>query len=119
MGQKRNPLAVISDDDIEKAVDYLRSNARAAAQAKANRIYMEEFRKVVKAQVMREREGMGLGLQERDAYADSRYVQHLKAMQEAVEKDEYHRWMMVAAQAKIEAWRTEQANARAEGKAYS
>lgn len=103
---------MISDDDIEKAVDYLRANSRPAAQAKANRIYMEEYRKVVKAQIMREHEG-ALGTQEREAYSDARYKQHLEALKEAIEKDEYNRWMMVAAEAKIEAWRSQQANMRA------
>ena len=106
---------MISDDDIEKAVDYLRSNARSAAQAKANRIYMDEFRKVVKSQIMKEGDG-ALGAQERDAYADPRYSQHLVVLRDAVEKDEYHRWMMVAAEAKIEAWRTQRATERALGK---
>lgn len=110
---------MITDEDIDKAVEYLRVNARAAAQAKANRIYMEEFRKVVKAQIMREQSNLALGAQEAVAYADPRYTQHLQAMQAAVEKDEYNKWMMVAAEAKIEAWRTQQANARSEGKAYS
>lgn len=112
-------IGLISDDDIEKAVEYLRANARPAAQAKANRVYMEEYRKVVKAQIMREHDGVALGAQEAIAYADARYMQHLQAMKEAIEKDEYNRWMMTAAEAKIEAWRTQQANARAEGKAYS
>jgi hypothetical protein len=108
---------MISEDDVDKAVEYLRINARSAAQAKANRIYMEEYRKVVKAQLMREREGAAV-IQERDAYADPRYSQHLEALKEAIEKDEYNRWMMTAAEAKVEAWRTQQANLRAEGKAY-
>lgn len=110
---------MISDDDVDKAVEYLRTNARAAAQAKANRIYMEEYRKVVKAQLMREHATMPLGAQEVAACSDPRYTQHLKVLQEAVEKDEYNKWMMAAAEAKIEAWRTQQANARAEGKAYA
>lgn len=109
---------MITDDEVDKAVEYLRSNARAAAQAKANRIYAEEYRKVVKAQIMREQGAIPIAAQEAVAYADPRYTQHLKAVQEAVEKDEYMRWMMIAAQARIEAWRTQQANARAEGKAY-
>lgn len=79
---------------------------------------MEEYRKVVKAQIMRENDKAPLGTQEAIAYMDPRYDQHLKAMREAIEKDEYNRWMMTAAEAKIEAWRTQQANARAEGKAY-
>ena len=104
---------MISDDDIEKAVEYLRSNSRHAAQAKAERIYMEEYRKVVKAQIMREALSDSLGAQESRAYSESRYIEHLKATREAIERDEYHRWMMIAAQAKIEAWRSQQANMRA------
>ena len=112
-------MSRITDEDVDRAVSYLRDNADRAAQARAERIYMEEFRKVVKAEVMRETPSDSLGAQESRAYSDSRYTQHLKAMREAIQKDEYHRWMMVAAQAKIEAWRTQQANARAEGRAYS
>lgn len=110
---------MITDDEIDKAVEYLRTNARPAAQAKANRIYMEEYRKVVKSQIMRENQNIPIGTQEAIAYCDPRYDQHLKAMRDAIEKDEYNRWMMTAAEAKIEAWRTQQANARAEGRATS
>lgn len=107
---------MIQDDDIEKAVDYLRNNATKAAKAKAERIYMMEYRKVAKAQIMRENDDKALGAQEAIAYSDPRYVQHLQAMREAIEADEYHGWMMKAADAKIEAWRTQQSNARSLGK---
>ena len=104
---------MISDDDIGKALDFLRDNSQRAAKAKAERIYMEEYRKVVKAQIMRENDDKALGTQEAIAYADPRYKQHLEAMKEAVEKDEYNRWMSTAAEAKIEAWRTMCSNNRA------
>lgn len=107
---------MITDAEIEKSVDYLRDNARKAAQAKAERIYMEEYRKVVKALLMREVASESLGGQEARAYADKRYTTHLDALQGAIERDEYHRWMMVAAQAKIEAWRTQQSTQRVLGK---
>ena len=107
---------MITDAEIEKSVDYLRDNARKAAQAKAERIYLEEYRKVVKALLMREVASESLGGQEARAYADKRYTTHLEALQGAVERDEYHRWMMVAAQAKIEAWRTQQSTQRVLGK---
>lgn len=106
---------MITEQDVEKAVDYLRSNATHAAQARAERIYMEEYRKVVKATIMREQE-QAANAQEARAYADPRYAEHLKVMKEAIAKDEYCRWMMAAAEAKIEAWRTQQANERALGK---
>lgn len=107
---------MIQDDDIEKALDYLRDNAPKAAKAKAERIYMEEYRKTVKGQIMRENDDKPLGAQEAIAYADPRYKQHLEAMREAIERDEYHRWMLVAAEAKVEAWRSQQANQRVLGK---
>jgi hypothetical protein len=110
---------MITDDEIEKAVDYLRDNAGKAAKAKAERMYLEAYAKVVKSQIMRENDNKALGAQEAIAYADPRYTQHLAVMRDAVERDEYHKWMLTAAEAKIEAWRTQQANARAEGKAYS
>lgn len=107
---------MISDDDIEKALDYLRDNGRKAAQAKAERIYMVEYRKVVKSQIMRENDDKAIGAQEAIAYADPRYVTHLKTMRDAIENDEYYDWMRVSAEAKIEAWRTQQANARTQEK---
>jgi hypothetical protein len=107
---------MISDDDIERAVDYLRDNAGRAAAARANRIYMEEYRKVVKAEVMRELPDESIGAQEARAYSGQRYKEHLVSLKESIREDEYHRWMMAAAEAKIEAWRTQQANNRTLGK---
>jgi len=104
---------MITDNEVEKSLDYLRDNARAAAQAKANREYLDEYRKVLKAQIMRENDKESLGAQEARAMADKRYITHLEAFKEAIERDEYYRWMKVAAEAKIEAWRTMSSNERA------
>lgn len=103
---------MITDDDIEKALDYLRDNGRKAAKAKAERIYMVEYRKVVKAQLMRDSDDKALGAQEATAYSDPRYTAHLKVMRDAIEEDEYFDWMRVSAEAKIEAWRSQCANNR-------
>lgn len=103
----------ITDDEIDKALDYLRDNARDAAQARADRIYVEEYRKVLKAQIMKEHGSLSAVLQEREAYADPRYVQHLEAIRDAVVADESHRFLRGAADAKIEAWRTQSSNTRA------
>ena len=51
--------------------------------------------------------------QERDAYAHPEYLQLLAGLREAVEQEESLRWKLIAAQAKIEVWRTESVNARA------
>ena len=103
----------ITDDEIDKALDYLRDNARDAAQARADRIYVEEYRKVIKAQIMKEHGDKSAVIQEREAYADPRYVAHLEAIKEAVLEDEGHRFLRAAADAKIEAWRTQSSNTRA------
>ena len=57
---------MIDDDKVHDALEYLRVNAPKAAQAKANRIYMEEFRKTVKAQQMARFVNLPVGAQERE-----------------------------------------------------
>jgi hypothetical protein len=108
---------VIPEEQIEQAVEWLRANARKAAQARAERIYVEQYRKTVKAQLMSEKIADPIGAQERHAYAHPTYIQHLDAMKEAIQRDEEMQWLRAAAEAKIEAWRSQQANARAEGRA--
>lgn len=108
-----NNRSFITDEEIDKALDYLRDNARDAAQAKADRVYVEEYRKVLKAQLMKEHSTLSAVLQEREAYSDPRYAAHLEAIKEAVREDEHHRFMRAAADAKIEAWRTQSSNTRA------
>lgn len=103
----------ITDDEIDKALDYLRDNAEEAAKARAERIYVEEYRKVVKAQIMKEHNDKSAVIQEREAYADPRYVAHLGVISEAIARDERCRFMLSAAEAKIEAWRTQSSNERA------
>jgi citrate synthase len=107
---------IISDDDVQKALDYLRLNAPKAAQARANKVYMEEFRKTVKAQLMTVYSALPVNAQEREAYRSKAYTDHLTALKEAVYQDELNRWGMVAATSTIEAWRTQNANRRGEGK---
>ena len=112
---------MIQERDVELAVEWLRDNAKAAAKARAERIYVEEYKKSLEAQLMCGSDSQGTSAVDRQAYARShpKYLAHLRAIQEAVERDETMRWLMVAAQAKIEAWRTQNANLRAEGRAYS
>ena len=83
-----NAHAFISDSEIDKALDFLRDNARDAAQARADRIYVEEYRKTLKSILMKEHGSLSVVLQERNAYADERYVQHL----EAIRADEMERF---------------------------
>lgn len=103
----------MSDIDPLLALDFLRDNAIKLAQAKANRVYVEEFRKTLKARLMKSSGQEAIGAQEREAYAHDSYAQHLLALQSAVEEEEALRWLMVAAQAKIDVWRSLNASNRA------
>ncbi len=100
-----------------KALDYIRDNAEQFAIAKANVVYMTEFRKTMKALLMNECTAKTQSEKESYAYAHPNYIKHLDALREAIEKAEHLRWLMVGAEAKIEVWRSLESSARAEGRA--
>jgi len=104
------------DRDPHKAVDYIIANASKFAKAKAERVYLEEYRKSLKALLMKRSLEETIGAQEREAYAHDEYKQLLLGLKSAVEIEEKLRWDLIAAQARVEIWRSEQANMRAEGK---
>ena len=112
-------LKQCSDEDIDKALAYLRDTADEAAEAKATRLYLDDFSRVLRAQIMSEHLAEAVNAQERFAYADIRYRNHLEGLKQAIFEDKRYRFLRDAASAKVEAWRTYQANLRAEGKAYS
>lgn len=100
-----------------KALDFIRDNAEAYANAKANVVYMTEYRKTIKADLMVKCVNMTLGDKESYAYSHESYKQHLTALKQAVAEAERLRWLMIAAEAKIEVWRSLESSARAEGRA--
>ena len=102
--------------DPNKAVDFIRDNGKHYAAAKAERIYMEEFRKSLKAMLMKQSMETAVNAQEREAYSHPDYVAHLKALRDAVKIEEKLRWEMVAAQARVEVWRSQEASNRIEYK---
>lgn len=104
---------MIEEQDVERAIQWMIDNAGKAAEARANREHVEQFRKTLKAQLMKEHAAHPLGVQEREAYADARYVKHLDALRAAVEQDERMRWLMTAAETRVSAWQTQQRGLRA------
>ena len=103
---------MISDDAMEKALDYLRDTAEEAAKAKAQRLYLDDYSRVLRATIMSEHLAEPVNAQERYAYADIRYANHLAGLKEAIFLDERFRFLREAAAVKIEVWRSEQANER-------
>lgn len=112
----KDSLMPITDNEIEKALDYMRDNADDCAKWKAERVYVTEYRKTVKAELMKESNAKTAVDREEFAYSHDRYKEHLEAIKEAVYQDEKHRFLVLAAQAKIDAWRTQQSNQRAMGR---
>lgn len=107
---------IVTDNDVQKALDFLRYEAQKAAEAKAHRLYMVEYRKVIKANQMQLNLDKPVTAQERDAYSSPVYIAHLEALKTAIEQDVFYEWKRAAAEATIESWRTYNANRRGEGK---
>ena len=106
---------MIDASDVERALEWLVSNANKAAQARANRLYLEQFIRTVRAerQVQEQAAGASAAAAEAVALASDQYKQTLLAYKEAVEADERMRFLCSAAEAKIDAFRTLEATRRA------
>jgi len=107
---------VITEEQAEKAIFWIRDNAKLAGEVAAKREYMQEFVKVEMANVMALFVGISNAAAEAEAKRHPRYLAALEAKKEADAKDVEMRWKKTAAEALFEAWRTGQANLRALGK---
>lgn len=96
------------DIDPNDAVNYILKHAPTYAKAKAERIYLEEFRKSKKAILFRESPDKTIAEREHWAYAHPDYQSLLKGIRDAVEIEEKLRWDMVAAQARIDIWKAQE-----------
>jgi hypothetical protein len=103
--------------DPDRAVDYIIANAGKFAAAKAQRVYLEEFRKSKKALLMAQSQAKTVADREAYAYAHEDYLGLLGGLKAAVEVEEKLKWDLVAAQARVEIWRTRSANNRAQDRA--
>ena len=103
---------MITSEEVDKALEWLVTNADEAAEARAHRQYLEDFSRTIKAEIMSEHISDPVNAQERHAYADSRYKQHLDGLKVAIKKDERFRWLKDTAIAKLDVYRTQQANLR-------
>ena len=103
---------MITQPQAEKALDWLRDNAIRIATAEAQATYLDEWRKVVRAQVMAEHVDLSVAAQEREALCDKRYHDAVTAHAEAVRIATELKWLARAAEAKISAWQTQSRNER-------
>jgi hypothetical protein len=104
--------------DPNKAVDYILKNAPNFAKAKAERVYLEEYRKSLKAILSRSDTSKTVAEREAAAYAHDDYLALLEGLRVAVENEEKLRWELVAAQARVEIWRSQEATNRTAEKLF-
>ena len=107
--------------DIERIMHEYRERVGEYAKARANRTYVEEFKKSKFAMLMREADRQGFktaAAQEREAYACQEYLDLLDGLQAAVEAEERLRYDMKSLEMQAEVWRTLRADERFEKKSY-
>ena len=102
--------------DPQAAVEYMLQTAPRFAKAKAQRLYLEEFRKTKKAILMRESDGKAVADREAYAYSHPDYLVVLEGYRIAVEAEEHFRFKLKAAELHVEIWRSKEASNRAEGR---
>jgi len=111
----------VVDINIEKALNYLRDNAKKLAGARADYEYLAQFRKSKKAMLMVEAEQKGItaaNKQEVYAYSHADYIALLDGYKIAVGEYERLKHLQKAAELRIEVWRSKNASLRFEQKAY-
>lgn len=103
-----------------KAIEYIFTHGKLYAEAKAEVVYLEQFRKSKHAMLMKQAMNEGhtsVAAQEREAYANEEYVQLLLGLKAATDNAEALRWALVSAQARIDVYRSMEASNRAIDKA--
>lgn len=100
--------------DPNRAIEYIQQNAIKFAKAKADRIFIENYLKTVKAKVMNASDSGSLGAKEAEAYASPQYIEQLNGLKEAVEQEEHLKWMLTAAQARLDVYKVQEYTRRAE-----
>jgi hypothetical protein len=99
-------------NDPHAAIDYIIKHSKEYAKAKADVSYLSEFRKTKKALCFQNSMKNTMAEKEADAYAHPEYQAVLDGLREAVERAETLRWMLIAAQARIDVFRTQEASNR-------
>jgi len=109
---------IVTDAELEQALDWLRESGPIAAKAKATRVYLEDFLPALRAQIAAEcmEKGDSAASADIKAKASQVYRDQLTAYRVAIEEDELIRWKRTRADTVIEVWRSDQARLRAMGK---
>lgn len=104
---------IISDDSLERALDWLRDHAAVIGKAKEQADLAEKYVGHLEAILIKASDAKGADARKADARSDERYLDAITdAAVKAGRLVELY-GLRDAAQAKIDCWRTEQSNFRA------
>ena len=101
------------EQSVERALEWMMENTAKLAQATADRKYLEDYKRVKYSTLFTEAEGKTVAAKEALAYAHPDYNGVLEGLRAAVQEESELRHYFTTAEAKIEVWRTLQANHRA------
>ena len=104
---------IVSEEDIHKAMDWLQKSANECAKDKATLDYLNAYTKPCKALLMKKFSHLPISAQTREAEAHEDYIKHIESVKIASEKHYKNQFFRETALAKIEIWRTQNANFRA------
>ena len=110
---------MISDDEAEKAAEFLLRKAGELGRLKAEAIRTERMLKVILATEKKRISDQPANVQEREALASPAYQAAVDAEFTANLAFETSKGVWAAIETKIEVWRTQQATARSQDRAIS
>jgi hypothetical protein len=99
-------------DDLLKRLEKMEVAIPLYAQAKANRTYLEEYKKSLKAILMGRCQEKSAVAREQWAFQQDEYLKLLDGIKEAVETEEKCRWSLEKLKLDVSVWQTMQANER-------
>ena len=102
----------MKDYDPNDAIDFIFKTAPAYAKAKGNLAQFEAFKHSLKAIEMSKSSASTIGGKEMDAYSSQAYQELCEAIGLATEEAEALRWQLIAAQLRVEIWRSQEASNR-------
>lgn len=112
----------MSEQELEKRMEEIRQIGNNYATAKANLNYLEHYRKIRLAQMMKEKlsncTNMSVAKADLEARAEEEYIKLCQDLKNAVQQESKLAWEKKMVELKFEFWKTNQISAMSERKKY-
>lgn len=112
----------MSEQELEKRMEEIRKIGDSYATAKANLNYLEHYRKIRLAQMMKQKmascNNMSVAKADLESRAEEEYIKLCQDLKNAVEQESKLAWEKKMVELKFEFWKTNQISAMSERKKY-